>query len=314
MIFLFLVMVLVSALFSGLETGLYTTSRLRLFLDAQAGIPAARRAQRLLARMPSLLAVLLVCNNLANWGASFSAQAALIAAGVKHSEWIGTLAVSVVLFVAAESFPKSAYRRAQERWLYPTLPVLVGAHALLARPVAPITWFAGRLARIVARRAGAAAPLIRDAGLRSGEAEGFLTGFQMRVAAGVLAMRNRVAADEARPPQAYARARLGAPGVQFPEGCRDHRVLVLEAGSPRIVGWTPLAALWSEHGFRAPERPDLRPVASVEATTGLDRVYVRLDHSRAPFAVLPDGRVLDADLLRQAVIGADGEEQPDVTG
>ena len=60
--------------------------------------------------------------------------------------------------------------------------------------------------------------------------------------------------------------------------------------------------------------PTTAPVATTEATTGLDRVYVRLDHSRAPFAVLADGRVLDADRLRQAVMGAGELEGHELAG
>lgn len=124
--------VLASALFSGLETGLYTTSRLRLYLDAQAGVKAARAARRLLADMPTLLTVLLVANNLANWAASFLTQVALVRWDVRSPELVGTLVVSALLFVVAESAPKNAFRRAREGLLTRPCPCSWGPTACCA--------------------------------------------------------------------------------------------------------------------------------------------------------------------------------------
>jgi len=146
--------------------------------------------------------------------------------------------------------------------------------------------------------------------LRGGVAEGFLSGFQSRVADGVLAMRTRTAGDEARPLAAFATAQLGRAGVDLPVGTRDHRVLVLEGEEGRVLGWMPLAQLWSQDGFRSPRRAEVQPVARVEAREGLDRVYVDLDRTRAAFAILPDRRVVDANLLRQAVMGEAPWERP----
>ena len=321
MIFVFPIAVVLSALFSGLETGIYTTSRLRLFLDAQDGVRAAKKARELLADIPGLLSVLLVANNVANWGASFSAQAILIAAGVQNSELVGTLAVTVVLFLCSESVPKSAFRRGRERLLYPCMPLLAASDWLLSRLVAPISWFAEQLTRVVQQRLGGAARGggRRQAVLDAGASEGFLTGFQNRVARGVLAMRSRTAGDEALPlerfptvclagdeggswpPEVPDTQRRGA--VRLPTGSREHRCLVLDPRGQRVLGWTPLAVLWQPEGFRSPRRNELQPVVRVEAATGLDLAYVDLDRRQAPFAVLPDRRILDANLLRQAVMG-----------
>ncbi len=320
---LFVLTVILSALFSGLETGIYTTSRLRLFLDANAGIEAARKARILLADMPSLLSVLLVSNNVANWGASFSAQAILVSAEVPHSEVVGTLGVSVVLFLCSESVPKSAFRRGREMLLYPTMPALWGTHRLLSKVLAPISWFAVQLTRVVERRVtGAHAPHKgrREAVLDTGAAEGFLTGFQKRVATGVLAMRERTVGQHARDLQCFPTARLGGDGggmastggdgsmLSLPADIREHRVLVLDTDGRQVLGWMPLAALWQPDGFRAPRRSELRPVARVEASTSLDRAYVHIDRMAAPFAVLPDLRILDANVLRQEVMGTLGGE------
>jgi hypothetical protein len=94
--------------------------------------------------------------------------------------------------------------------------------------------------------------------------------------------------------------------VSLPAGTREHRVLVLDEAGERVAGWVPLAALWTPSGFRSPARRDLRAVVRVEPNAGLDRVYVALDRSDAPFATLAgDGRatVIDVDRLRLRVMG-----------
>ena len=306
MLVLFLLAVLASALFSGLETGLYTTSRLRLHLDAQGGVRAAARARALLEDMPTLLTVLLVANNAANQAATLLAQLVLVGWGVQEPELVGTVGVSATLFLLAESVPKNAFHRARERLLYPTLPVLSAAHALLRWPTWPLTAVARWLARVAERRQQGTPEAGGHAVLRAGAREGFLTAFQERVARGVLAMRSRRAADEALPLAAFPTTRAGVPGITRPEGSREHRVLVLDSGGERVVGWMPAAALYTAEGPRAVRRRETRPLVEISPETGLDRVYVQLDRVGAPFAVVRVGdevRVLGLNRLRERVMG-----------
>lgn len=319
---LFVAAVVASALFAGLETGLYTTSRLRLFLDARADVAPAKRARQLLSDMPGLLAVLLLANNLANQAATLLAQVLLADWAVPSREVLGSLGVTVILFLLAESVPKNAYRRRRERLLYPTMPVLLVARIVLAPVALPVAAVARLLQRALRRRTGGA-PIPRPVGhamLDTGAEEGFLTSFQERVAHGVLAMRGRALSEEARAIDIHPVARLGHAGVTLPKGCRESRVLVLDPGGARCEGWVPLATLWTAAGFRAPARSELRPVTHVQAGMGLDAVYLSLDRTGSPFAVLrrPDGlAVLDADHLRQRVMGRfglDAEGAPPTKG
>jgi CBS domain containing-hemolysin-like protein len=301
--------VLASGVFSGLETGLYATSRLRVVLDAAAGHPRARRAQQLLGDLPRVLTVLLIANNVTHWASSLLVQIALERHGFEQTELLGTVVVTAVLFIFGESVPKSAFRRGQQHLLYPALPLLSGTYALLAVPVAPVARLADWMARRLARRVGSDAVAHageRDALLRTGAAEGLLTPFQQRVARGVLAMRSRTAGEEARPVGEHPTARLGHAGVAMPDKAREHRVVVLDEAGQRIVGWTPLAALWEPGGFRPPARRDLRPIARVEPDASLDSVYMALDRTGAPFAGLTQCdqlKVLDGNLLRRRVMG-----------
>lgn len=310
---LFVLAVVLSAAYSGLETGIYTTSRLRLFLDARAGIRAAAKARALLADMPELLTILLVANNMANQAATLLAQRLLEDWHVGSKALVGTLGVSAILFIFAESAPKSAFRQRREQLLYPTLPVLLVARALLRHVTLPVTWCARLLEASVRRRArlGSAEASGAASVLRTGAAEGFLTPFQQRVAQGVLDMRSGLAADAALGLGHFPVARLGRTGLELPPGCRDHRVLVLAADGGSVVGWVALAALWSAQGIREPRPAELGQVTVVEPAMTLDRVYINLDRSGAPFAVLrrPDGlAVLDVNRLRQRIMGTLGPQ------
>nr|MBC8202132.1 DUF21 domain-containing protein [Planctomycetota bacterium] len=65
--------VLLSALYSGLETGLYTINKIRLDVRALSNVASAKRLLEILDRPARMLAVLLVCNNIANYLASYGA-------------------------------------------------------------------------------------------------------------------------------------------------------------------------------------------------------------------------------------------------
>lgn len=302
LVFAFVLSVAFSGLFSGLETGLYTTSRLRLYLDADAGVQAAIRVRSMLSSMPRLLAVLLVANNVANYGASFSAQLFLRHAELPAPEVWGTLVVTPILFLLGESAPKSAFIGAREALLYPATPLLVATHRLLAPVVTPIAWLAQRLARFATRHVARKTP-VGDEIFRSGTAEGLLTPFQQRVAEGILTMRAHQATDEAVRPSEWPTARLGRTGVAIPDGHRGHRALVLDRTRGSVEGWMPLAELLVAAPDRPPRRRDLRPVVRVGRTARLDRVYAALDEAGAAFAVLPDGRVIDGHRLRERIMG-----------
>ena len=76
-----------SALYSGLETGLYTINKIRLDVRASDGLASAKRLLTLLNQPTRMLAVLLVCNNVANYVASYGV------ASFPALETIGTMPV-----------------------------------------------------------------------------------------------------------------------------------------------------------------------------------------------------------------------------
>lgn len=111
----FVVGLLLSAFFSGTETGFYRLSMQRLTLDAQAGDATARQLLWF-ARNPSyFVATTLIGNNLANYLTTFAIGWGVVLYGSRHSDWLEVLAtvlLSPVIFLFGELLPKNVYYRA----------------------------------------------------------------------------------------------------------------------------------------------------------------------------------------------------------
>jgi CBS domain containing-hemolysin-like protein len=113
--------VLLSAMFSGLEIGMYRLNRVRLHLLAQQGKRSAKIMSGLLSNRSAVLATLLVANVLGNHITSSSTS--IILESWKLSTWgtiaISSLVVTPILFVFAETLPKDAFAVHADRLVYP---------------------------------------------------------------------------------------------------------------------------------------------------------------------------------------------------
>lgn len=117
-----------SSLFSGLETGLYSLSRIRLHTLAESGNMRARIIQSLLHDPRTMLTTLLVSNNIANYTATSALGVILGAAG--YSDWqvigLNLLIMNGVLFVLGEVLPKDLFAAHADRLVYPFARLLDG--------------------------------------------------------------------------------------------------------------------------------------------------------------------------------------------
>ncbi len=104
-------MVVLSAIFSGLETGMYRLSRLRLRLAHEKG----QRPHKILSKMmrdgPGLLLTLIAANNLVNYLATGSVTYVLLdLVSSEHLvEVLTAIVITPLLFVFAESLPKNLF-------------------------------------------------------------------------------------------------------------------------------------------------------------------------------------------------------------
>ena len=119
-----LVLVLVSAFFSGTETAMMALNRYRLRHLAKRGHRGARLASRMLQRPDRLLGVILVGNNLVNFTAATIATVIGILllgeTGVLLAPWVLTL----IFLIFAEVAPKTLAAERTERWAFKAVFVL----------------------------------------------------------------------------------------------------------------------------------------------------------------------------------------------
>lgn len=142
---LFVTGMLLSAFFSGTETGFYRAARGRLVLDALSGSYVARGLIWLMNHPTVFVATTLVGNNVANYLVSLSLV--LVSSYVLNSyeQWgeiLLPLMFSPVAFVYGELFPKSLFYHMPNRLLYYAGP-LVLLFTILFAPVSGALWLLG---------------------------------------------------------------------------------------------------------------------------------------------------------------------------
>ncbi|MCC7146550.1 MAG: DUF21 domain-containing protein [Phycisphaeraceae bacterium] len=100
-----------SAIYSGVETGIYSINRVRLELLAEQGRRSAWRLKHLLARPTSVLSTLLIGNNLANYVGTAGVTLLLEQMGLRDWQVIiaNILIVTPLLFVFGETLPKDLF-------------------------------------------------------------------------------------------------------------------------------------------------------------------------------------------------------------
>jgi Mg2+/Co2+ transporter CorB len=117
-------LILVSAFFSGAETGLTATSRARLTEIERRGSKRAAMALKLTALPERLIGALLLGNNLANITASAVATAALIKIFGDSGAVIASAVMTVLILIFAEVMPKTYAIAYPERVALAVAPIM----------------------------------------------------------------------------------------------------------------------------------------------------------------------------------------------
>lgn len=116
-----LVGMICSAMFSGIETGVYRLNRVRLHLLAAHQRPQAVALRRLIEKPNRLISTLLIGNNIANYMATYAVAVLLTAVGLGDWQQIAVNAALLTpsLFVFGEVLPKDLFANYTDRILYP---------------------------------------------------------------------------------------------------------------------------------------------------------------------------------------------------
>jgi CBS domain containing-hemolysin-like protein len=186
-----------SALFSGIETGLYTINRVRLSVRAGHGDLRGKYLLALIQNPVRMLATLLVANNIANYAASYCMAGILDRLKFSPVQAIALNVVVMVplLFVFGEVLPKDLFRTHTDRWTYVFARFLEIVRRLLTwTGLVPLVELIGRVAARVLRSDTTTAATARQRMsvlIKEGMGAGVLTEAQTTLADRALSLRER---------------------------------------------------------------------------------------------------------------------------
>lgn len=197
--------IFLSALYSGLETGLYTINQVRLDVRASSKVKSALRLKTIIDKPTRMLAVLLVCNNVANYLASYGAARLLeeTTLGPWLAITVNALFMIPLLFIFGEVLPKDLFRAHTDVWTYKCSSTLRITDTILWwTGIVPVVAFAGHVARKTLGNESALEPTPRRKfGLlfKEGLEGGVLSDEQITLADRVLAMQSLTVQQEMVP-------------------------------------------------------------------------------------------------------------------
>jgi len=145
-----IVMILVSAYFSGSETGMMTLNRYRLRHRAKNGNRSARRVEKLLRRPDRLISLVLIGNNLVNILASSLATILGMRLYGNAGVAIATGVLTFAVLVFAEVLPKTIAALYPEKVAYPS-SLLLGPLQII---MMPLVWLLNTITRLLMRMVG----------------------------------------------------------------------------------------------------------------------------------------------------------------
>lgn len=134
---LLLLLLLISAFFSGSETALLTLNRYRLRHRARQGHLGARLAEKLLARPDRLISLILIGSNIANTLATSLVTLAALRMGGPGGVALASIGLAFVIMVFTDVMPKTVGALRSEQL---GLPAAVVYYVLL-KVTLPIVWF-----------------------------------------------------------------------------------------------------------------------------------------------------------------------------
>ena len=285
--------ILLSAFFSGSETGFYRVTRVRLATDAKSGKWIARALHWLVGHSSLVVATVLIGNNIANYLVSFGLilLSHQLFQDSNQAEAILPLLMTPVLFIYGELLPKYLYYQVPYRLLRLSAPLML-LFTLLFAPVSIIVML---LERIWQRALGittsqATSPLERQELQRvlvEGQEAGVVLPIQRELAQNLFTYGVRPIRQFAIPLRGIASVEAQASKqtiLQQADKFGQSIVGVLHADRKQIIGCHRVAdVLVAEE-----EIPPHLPIHIVQATESSIQVLTRLHCQHCPLAQVVD--------------------------
>jgi putative hemolysin len=268
LILLLIVGILLSAFFSGAETGFYRVTRVRLAVEALGGNWISQALLRL-ANQPTLfVATTLVGNNLANYLVSLSVVMATQRWFPSGGTWVvilGPIAVTPVVFLCGELLPKNLFYDAPNRLLKRCAPALLACTVLFA-PVTILLWAFGRVLQVLTKTSPQELRLTlarRELAelISEGHEAGILKPVQQSLAQSMLAVAGQPVKSFAMPTGRVVRVTTTMSKSDVLRIAQRHKRTILPVEDPqqkrRLVGYIRMVDL---HMDDSPELPDPLPL------------------------------------------------------
>jgi CBS domain containing-hemolysin-like protein len=279
---LFLVFLAFSALFSGVETGLYRLSGLRLRLAVESRRQPSILLQKTISDKEAFLVSDLIGNNLANYLATYVATCFMLARLESRyaAEMAAMLITAPALFVFAELTPKVIFFHRADTLLPAFSPFLYAFHKLMC--YSGLVSFLKAVAGLVRRLAGFSAPLSGEAPLFAqshvheiyyyGKEEGLLGPIQAEMAERLAAVSSAYTARVMTPLEAVETVDVNSSRSVLTEKlrrCSFTRLPVWDGRPDNIIGFVNLyRALCTANDF-SNFRNFVEPIKTVGALTSV---------------------------------------------
>ena len=280
---LFASALMLSAFFSGTETGFYRATRLRLVVDALGGDWIAHSLLWLTNHPSLFVATALVGNNIANYLTSLAIVigASRLTSGSQVAEIAAPLLLAPFVFVCAELLPKNLFLEAPNRLLRQSGPALIFC-TLLLLPLTVVLWGLGRLLELVVRRssqqlrAALARRQVAEA-LAEGHQAGILRPTQQTIAQSTLALASRPVREFVIPAGRYPPVSTKMDKQEVLRVARRQRRPLLPVEDPsakrKLLGYVRVVDLALDESDRWPR---ILPMIEIDESTTYLAALLRL--------------------------------------
>ncbi len=133
---LLIILLVLSAFFSGSETALMSLNRYQLRHKARQGHRGARTAERLLKRPDRLIGLILLGNNLVNFSAASLVAVIALEIGGEPAVVLGAVILTLLVLIFSEAAPKTLAALHPERLAFPAAMI----YSPLLKIMYPIVW------------------------------------------------------------------------------------------------------------------------------------------------------------------------------
>lgn len=309
------VLLLLSAFFSGSEAALFSLSRSQIRALKEKS-PGGRLLARLLSQSRAVLVTVLVCNLTVNvFASSFATKLSLDAFG-PGGLFIAFAGMSIIIMLATEVVPKVIGLHLSQR-LAPILAYPLAVFHVLVVPVRiPLAWISEAVARPLRQRLGATRPSYTWdellTAVRLARREGSVGQFEYEILSHVLEFREKVVKEIMTPSIHVNSAPVSATREQLIEifSSSGHSRIPIHGDSPDdVIGILHVKDLVDGSAARTEEdlRSRLRETFFIHENASIVDLYHELQRRKIHVAVVIDehtsfsGVVTTEDILEQVI-------------